>query len=117
MATSTTQSEYISLLEASKQGQWIRALLRELERTQYLGTTLSTPIFSDNQGYIALARDPVAYSRTKHIDVRYHYIRELVAFNKVTIEYIPIKEIVADILTKPLSLAALRRCIKGLFAL
>jgi hypothetical protein len=84
IATSTTQLEYISLSEASKQGQWIRALLRELQRTQYLGTNLSAPIFSNNQGCIALARDPIAHSRTKHIDVRYYYIRELVAFNKVT---------------------------------
>jgi len=117
VATSTTESEYISLSEASKQGQWIRALLRELQRAQYLGTNLSAPIFSDNQGYIALVRDPVAHSRTKHIDVRYHYIRELVAFNKVTVEYIPTKEMVADMLTKPLSLAGLRRCIGGLFVL
>jgi len=117
VATSTTESEYISLSEASKQGQWIRALLRELQRAQYLGTDLSAPIFSDNQGCIALARDPVAHSRTKHIDVRYHYIRELVAFNKVTVEYIPTEEMVADMLTKPLSLAGLRRCIGGLFAL
>jgi hypothetical protein len=92
-------------------------LLRELEHIQYLGTTLLTPIFSNNQGYIALARDPVAYSQTKYINVRYYYIRELVAFNKVTIKYIPTKEIVANILTKPLLLVALRRCIRGLFAL
>jgi len=117
VATSTTELEYISLSEASKQGQWIRALLRELQRAQYLGTDLSAPIFSDNQGCIALARDPVAHSRTKHINVRYHYIRELVAFNKVTVEYIPTEEMVANMLTKPLSLAGLRRCIGGLFAL
>ena len=117
VATSTTESEYISLSEASKQGQWIRALLRELQRTQYLSSTLATPIFSDNQGCIALARDPVAHSRTKHIDVRYHYIRELVAYNKATVEYIPTDEMVADMLTKPLLLAALRRCIKGLYSL
>jgi len=53
----------------------------------------------------------------KHIDVHYYYIRELVAFNKVTMEYIPTKEMVADMLTKPLSLAGLRRYIGGLFAL
>lgn len=117
IATSTTESEYISLSEAGKQGQWIRALLRELQRTQYLSDTLATPIFSDNQGCIALARDPVAHSRTKHIDIRYHYIRELVAYNKVTIEYIPTEEMVADMLTKPLSLTALRRCTEGLFSL
>jgi hypothetical protein len=117
VATSTTKLEYISLLEASKQGQWIRALLRELQRAQYLDTNLLAPIFSDNQGYIALTRDLVAHSHTKHIDVRYYYIRELVAFNKVIIEYIPTKEIVANMLTKPLSLTGLRRYIGGLFAL
>ena len=117
IATSTTESEYISLSEASKQGQWIRALLRELQRTQYLDSTLVTPIFSDNQGCIALAKDPVAHSRTKHIDVRYHYIRELIAYGKTTISYIPTEEMVADMLTKPLSLTAFRRCISGLFAL
>jgi hypothetical protein len=53
----------------------------------------------------------------KHIDVRYYYIRELVAFNKVTVEYIPTKEIVANMLTKPLSLVGLKRCIGGLFVL
>jgi len=117
VATSTTKLEYISLSEASKQGQWIRALLRELQRVQYLGTNLSAPIFSNNQGYITLARDPIAHSRTKHINVRYYYIKELVAFNKVTMEYIPTKEIVANMLTKPLSLVGLRRYIGGLFAL
>ncbi len=117
IATSTTKSDYISLSEASKQGQWIRALLRELQRTQYLTSTLAVPIFSDNQGYIALARDPVAHSRTEHIDVQYHYIRELIAYNKAIVTYIPTEEMVANVLTKPLPLTAFRRCIKGLFSL
>jgi hypothetical protein len=66
---------------------------------------------------ITLTRDPIAHSYTKHINVRYYYIRELVAFNKVTVEYIPTKEIVANILTKPLSLIGLKRYIRGLFTL
>ena len=64
-----------------------------------------------------LARDPVAYSRTKHINVRYHYIHELISYGKTTVEYIPTEEIVVDVLTKPLLLAAFRRCIKGIFDL
>jgi hypothetical protein len=56
-------------------------------------------------------------SQTKYINIRYYYIRELVAFNKVTIKYTPTKEIIANILTKPLLLAALRRYIGGLFVL
>jgi hypothetical protein len=117
IATSTTESEYIALSDASKQGQWIRALLRELKRTQYLPSNLAVPIFSDNQSCIALAKDPVAHSRTKHIDVRYHYIRELVSYGKATIDYMPTEDMVADMLTKPLPLTAYRRCIQGLFDL
>ena len=117
ISTSTTEAEYVALSEASKQGQWIRGLLRELQRTQYLTDTLSVPIFSDNQACIALAKDPVLHSRTKHIDVRYHYIRQLVAFGKAYIEYKPTEEMLADLLTKPLALSAFKRCIQGLLGL
>jgi hypothetical protein len=75
------------------------------------------PIYSDNQGCIALARDPIAHSCTKHIDVRYHYIRELVAFGKTTIEYCPIGDILADLFTKPLPMTAYKHCIQGLLVL
>jgi hypothetical protein len=117
VALSTTESEYIALSEACKQGQWLRALLRELQRPQYLNDTLATPIFSDNQACIALAKDPVAHSRTKHIDVRYHYIRQLITYGKATVAYLPTGGMIADMLTKPLPITAYRRCIKELIAL
>jgi len=115
VALSTTESEYMALSDASKQGQWIRSLLRELQRSQYLTDTLATPIFSDNQACIALSKDPVAHSRTKHIDIRYHYIRQLVTFNKATVAYLPTEDMIADILTKPLTVTVFRRCIQGIF--
>jgi hypothetical protein len=68
------------------------------------------PIFSDNQACIALAKDPVAHSRTKYIDVRYHYIRELVTGGKVTVDYCPTEDMTADILTKPLVLQTFQHC-------
>jgi hypothetical protein len=117
VATSTTEAEYIALSEASNQGQWIRTLIRELQRTDLLEESLATPIYSDNQGCIALAKDPVGHRRTKHIDVRYHYIRQLVTYGKATITYLPTEDMVADILTKPLPLVAFKRCIQGLLAL
>jgi hypothetical protein len=104
----------MALSEACKQGYWIRALLGELNRYQYLPESRATPIFSDNQSCIALAKDPIAYSRTKHIDVRYHYIHELVSFSKTTVDYIPTEDMKADILTKPLPFVAFKRCIRGL---
>jgi len=114
IALSTGESEYIAAAEAAKTGQWIRALLSEIQRTQYLGEHLSVPIFGDNTACIALAKDPVAHSRTKHIEVRYHYIRQLVAYGKTTLAYLPTEDMLADILTKPLSNTAFQRCIRGL---
>jgi hypothetical protein len=117
IATSTTESEYIALSEACKQGQWLRALLRELQRTMLLGQDLTVPIFSDNQACIALAKDPVAHSRTKHIDIRYHYIRELIAGRKTTVDYCSTVDMTADILTKPLTLQGFQRCREKLLTL
>lgn len=114
VATSTTEAEYIALSEASKQGQWIRALLKELKRFNLLEDNQAVPMHSDNQACIALSQDPVGHRRTKHIDVRYHYIRELVSYRKATVEYLPSEDMIADILTKPLPAAGFKRCINGL---
>ena len=59
-------------------------------------------IFEDNQGAIVIARNPVSHSRTKHIDIKYHYMRETVQNGLVELKYCPTKEMAADILSKPL---------------
>jgi hypothetical protein len=113
IALSTGESEYISAAEAAKIGQWLRTLLQELQREAYPGNHLEVPIFSDNTACIALAKDPVAHARTKHIEVRYHYIRQLVSYGRTTLAYLQTKDMLADILTKPLPITAFRRCIEG----
>ena len=115
VSTSTAESEYIALTDAAKQAVWIRGLLRELNLTEYLSPSLAAPIFSDNQACISIAKDPVAHRRTKHFDIRYHYIRELVSSGKVTVDYINTADMIADVLTKPLPFTAFRRCIQGAF--
>jgi hypothetical protein len=115
--TSTTELEYIALSEACKQGQWLRALLRELQHTILLGQDLIVPIFSDNQACIALAKDLIAHSYTKHINIRYHYIKELIAGQKTTIDYCSIADITANILTKPLTLQRFQHCREKLLTL
>ena len=115
-ALSTGQSEYMALAEGAKTGQWLSTLLREIHCSQYLSGGLSVPIYSDNTACIALAKDPIGHARTKHIEVRYHYIRELVASKKVILQYISTKDMLADILTKPLPITAFKRCIRGLTA-
>ena len=57
----------------------------------------------DNQGAIALAKNPVYHQRSKHIDIRYHYIRLEVENKNVELIYVPSEDNVADIFTKPLT--------------
>ena len=59
-------------------------------------------IYSDNQSALRLTENPEFHARSKHIDVQYHYTRELVEDGVVNIEYIPTAEMAADCLTKPL---------------
>ena len=59
-------------------------------------------IMEDNTGAIAIAKNPVSHSRTKHIDIRYHYVREAVQDNLINLRYCPTEEMTADALTKSL---------------
>ena len=60
-------------------------------------------MFVDNEGAIALANNPLNSARTKHIDVRFHFIRELVRSKTISVKYVPTKEQHAHILTKALT--------------
>jgi len=73
--------------------------------------TIQNPITitCDNQGAIALSKDNKFHTRTKHIDIRYHFIREAVGDGKIKVEYIPTDENPFDIFSKPLTKAKFRR--------
>ena len=60
-------------------------------------------VFVDNDGAISLANNPLSSARTKHINVRFHFIRELTRSKTILVEYVPTKEQCADILTKALT--------------
>jgi hypothetical protein len=66
-----------------------------------------TMMLEDNSGCMALATNPMTTGNTKHIDIRYHFIRDLVKSGEVLIEYCPTRDMVADALTKFLLPAAL----------
>ena len=99
IATSTTEAEYVAMCQASKNVVWATRWINELE----FGHICNLPIklLGDNQGTLNLIKNPEHHSRTKHIDVQYHYIREAVADNYVKTAYVRTQEMVADILTKP----------------
>ncbi|KAE9056299.1 hypothetical protein PF006_g32719 [Phytophthora fragariae] len=87
-----------------KECVWMRRLLKDIGAKQ-VGATV---IYEDNQGAMALAKNVGYQARTKHIDIRYHFIREKVVSNEVELEYVDTKNQLADFMTKGLSSKTLR---------
>jgi len=100
IALSSTEAEYIAQTHAAKEALWIRTFIGEF-RDGF--ESLPIPINCDNQGAIALAKDNKFHARTKHIDLRYHFIREAVEDAKIELNYIPTNDNAADIFTKALA--------------
>ncbi|KAL4091127.1 hypothetical protein QTP88_025865 [Uroleucon formosanum] len=97
VALSTTEAEYIALSQSIQEPTWLTLFISDLLETQG-----DTPIlYADNQSAIKLVKNPEYHKRTKHIDVRYHYIHEKFSEGMFSLEYVPSKEQLADILTKP----------------
>jgi hypothetical protein len=110
VALSTAEAEYVAATAAACQAVWMRRMLRSLGQEQ----AKATVIFCDNSSAIALSKNSVFHKRTKHIDTRFHYIRELVNNGEIVLEHCRTQEQVADILTKPLdqkSFEFLRKCL------
>jgi hypothetical protein len=98
VALSSTEAEYISGAHATKEAVWLRQLLSELG----IDTSSPTVLHVDNQSAIAIAKNPEFHDRTKHIDVRYHFLRQVVKDRTVELCYTPTGDQVADALTKGL---------------
>ena len=113
VALSSTEAEYMGQTLAATNVMWVRGLLKELEieGTVPKGATI---IYADNQGAIKLAENPVFQKRSKHIAIRYHYIRDLIKQGDISLEYRSTKEMIADGLTKPLGPIAFKEFIKSL---
>jgi hypothetical protein len=97
-AQSSTEAEYIAFWEAGKEASWLRNLYCELGFAQSKPTT----IVQDNTGAIAIARNPLFHKRTKHIDSKYHWIREKVQEGRFDVEECRTEDQTADVLTKAL---------------
>jgi hypothetical protein len=98
---STTEAEYVAATHAAKEGLWIRSLISELFG-KLIDITSPTTLFSDNKSAIALAHEHQYHARTKHIDIRYHFIRWVIENGSMCLIYCPTDEMIADTLTKPL---------------
>ena len=98
VALSTAEAEYIALSSAACQAIWLRRILSELMHEQ-IGPT---KILCDNKSAMALAKNPVFHGRSKHIDIKYHYIRDRVKDGEIELNFCRSEDQIADILTKPL---------------
>ncbi len=98
VALSTTEAEFMSITEATKDGLWITQVLRDL------GINLDKfKVFNDNQGAIKLVNHPSFHHKTKHIDVRLMFVRDEVQKKNVLLEYLSTEKQIADLLTKALA--------------
>ncbi|TXG46384.1 hypothetical protein EZV62_028112 [Acer yangbiense] len=97
---STTEAEFVAATSCSCQAIWLRRLLEALHYRQQ-GPIL---IYCDNVSAIKLSRNPVLHGRSKHIDVRYHFLRDLCKDGTIDLIFCRSEDQAADILTKPLKL-------------
>jgi hypothetical protein len=98
VALSTCEAEHGAVTTAAKEFLWLCQLTKDLGCPQYAPTIQ----YSDNQDAIAVAKNPESHARTKHIDVKLHFIRQHVEEGRIDLRYCPTDEMVADILTKAL---------------
>ncbi|GKA64776.1 copia protein [Tanacetum coccineum] len=97
LAISTTEAEYVSAGKACQQALWMKQALVDY------GIRLDDiPIMCDNKGAIDLSKNLVQHSRTKHIEIRHHFLRDNVQKGNISIEKVSSEDNIADILTKPL---------------
>ena len=97
LAISTTEAEYVSAGKACQQALWMKQALVDY------GIQLNDiTILCDNKGAIDLSKNPVQHARTKHIEIRHHFLRDNVQKGNISIEKVSSEDNIADILTKPL---------------
>ena len=98
VALSSCEAEYQGLAAAVQEATFLRSLMCEMGYQQMQATVIG----EDNQSCIKLATNPVMHKRSKHIDTKYHFIREKVDDNSVQLVYTPTDQLAADLLTKSL---------------
>jgi hypothetical protein len=112
VAFSTMESEYVACSAAVQEAVWLRRFLQRLDVVPSAMDPIT--IYSDSMVALAYAKDPKYHGKTKHIEIKYHYIREMVAKKEVFLEHISTKNMLADPLTKPIARDPFHDHIKGL---
>jgi 23S rRNA U2552 (ribose-2'-O)-methylase RlmE/FtsJ len=99
VALSSTEAEYMTITEAIKEVIWLKTFVGEL-----CSFVAHIVVFCDNQSAVHLTKDRMHHKRTKHIDIRYHFVRDVVSKGKVFVKKIGTEKNPTNMLTKPLSI-------------
>lgn len=105
VALSSTEAEYIAFCAASKEAVYLNKLCLELG---VINSKIPIVINGDNLSAQQLIKNPVYHARSKHIDIKYHYVREVYKNNEINLNYVPTNDMIADVLTK--NLARIKHC-------
>ena len=97
VALSSTEAEYMAMASSARQVMWVKSLYKEIGRNDEV-----IPIYADNQGAIFMSQNLVTNSKSKHIDLRYHYIRERILDGAIKPFYVEGSKNTADIFMKNL---------------
>jgi len=106
---SSAEAEYIALSDACQEMLWLKKLLQDFQEN----IQLPVKMYEDNQSCIKLASNQKFSKRSKHIDTKYHFIKDLSKDNKILLEYCPSENMLADMLTKAVQQIRLRKLSKG----
>ncbi|KAJ9548930.1 hypothetical protein OSB04_021473 [Centaurea solstitialis] len=105
VALSTTEAEYMAVAEASKELVWLKTFLEELGKKQ-----ADYSLYCDNESAVKLAKNPVYHGKTKHIGMRYHFVRGLISDGTMNLMNISGAKNPADMFTKSVALDKLKFC-------
>ncbi|XP_075096534.1 secreted RxLR effector protein 161-like [Nicotiana tabacum] len=101
VSLSTMEAEYMALASAAQEDIWLKKCLEHL--LDIAENTEAVLVYCDSEAAISSTKDPKFHCKTKHIDIKYNYARDMVKRKVVNVKYVSTKDILADPLTKPLS--------------
>ena len=111
VALSSCEAEYMGLGATTQEALYLMQFLNGIDKERFKCTS----IMEDNQGAIALSKNPVQRQRSKHIDIRYHFIRSVLEQGKINLKYCPTEDMVTDVFIKPPTKFKLQRFRSFLF--
>ena len=106
VALSTTEAEYMAITEACKEAIWLKGLFSELNEDLQISI-----VFCDSQSVFFLTKDQMFHERTKHIDIRYHFVHDIIARADIVVSKISTHENLTDMMTKSLPITKFEHCL------